>query len=133
MNLEGSASEMGKSIPAGEAGKSASPFDNNSLMEFARETQKTEPAADKNANAATKPLKPSPEEAIPEWMKEAGWQPSSGETAEGESPISFGGEDDFLAAAAGKSGLAEANIPEWLQAMAPSDAQSDEAARRFRR
>ena len=133
MNLEGSAGEMRKSASQSEAGKSASPFDDNSLMEFARETQKTEPAADKNAKASTKPLKPSPEEAIPEWMKEAGWEPSSGEATEEESSLSFSGDEDFLAAAggsitAGESGLAEANIPEWMKAMAPEDGQKQDAS-----
>jgi competence ComEA-like helix-hairpin-helix protein len=134
MNLEGSAGEMGKSISTGEGDKSASPFDNNSLMEFARETQKTEPAAGKNAEASTKPLKPSPEESIPEWMKEAGWEPASGEAIEGESHPLFPGEEDFLAAtasnsgAAGESGLVEANIPDWLQAMAPEDEQKQDAS-----
>jgi competence ComEA-like helix-hairpin-helix protein len=122
LNLEESAGEKGKpSLPV-SSGQAASPFDSESLMQFARETQKTEPSADKNADASTKPLKPSPEEAIPEWMKEAGWQPSSGEVQEEESPVSFKGEDDFMAATDDESGLAEANIPEWLKAMAPSDA-----------
>jgi competence ComEA-like helix-hairpin-helix protein len=128
MNLEESASETGKSFPTGETGKSASPFDNNSLMEFARETQKTEPTADKNATAATKPLKPSPEEAIPDWMKEAGWQPSGGEASEEDNSLSFGGDDDFLSEVAGESGLVEANIPDWLQAMAPADAQAQDVS-----
>ncbi len=121
LNLEESASEKGKTSTPVTSDQATSAFDNESLMQFALETQKTEPTDDKNANASTKPLKPSPEEAIPEWMKEAGWQPSSGEVHEEESIISFKGEDDFMAQMDDESGLAEANIPEWLQAMAPSD------------
>jgi competence ComEA-like helix-hairpin-helix protein len=121
LNLEESAGEKGKTSTPVKSDQAASAFDNESLMQFARESQKTEPKEDKNANASTKPLKPSPEEAIPEWMKEAGWQPSSGEAQEEEGIISFKGEDDFMPTTDDESGLAEANIPEWLQAMAPSD------------
>jgi tetratricopeptide (TPR) repeat protein len=69
---------------------------------------------------------------IPEWMREAGWQDSSGEAEDG--PVSF--SDDELEAlesgAVPPSGsddeLAPADIPSWLQDIAPSDEEVAAAA-----
>ncbi len=58
---------------------------------------------------------------IPDWMKEAGWEPSSGEAQEG--PVETADEtspaDDESAPE-----LAAAEIPDWLKAMAPPGAAS---------
>lgn len=77
--------------------------------------------------APSAPVAPSrPADEIPDWMREAGWQPATGEAREG--PVSFSDED--LAAleqgllpgedqAAGE--LAPGEIPEWLKAVAPKE------------
>jgi tetratricopeptide (TPR) repeat protein len=62
----------------------------------------------------------SDEEAIPGWMKEQGWGPSSGEFQEG--PLDF---DEPESKPAPGGDLAAAEIPDWLQAMAPSDTEAD--------
>jgi tetratricopeptide (TPR) repeat protein len=77
-----------------------------------------------------------PEEAlseegdIPDWMKEAGWEPSSGEIQ--ESPVSFSNEELEALDSGGpmpipeeergdEEEIAPADIPDWLQDIAPSD------------
>jgi tetratricopeptide (TPR) repeat protein len=77
-----------------------------------------------------------PEEAlseegdIPEWMKEAGWEPSTGEIPEG--PVSFSDEELEALDSGGpmpipeeergdEEEIAPAEIPDWLQDIAPSD------------
>jgi tetratricopeptide (TPR) repeat protein len=54
-------------------------------------------------------------EAIPEWMKDSGWGPSSGEFQ--ESPVDFDEPDAAPGQEPGE--LAAAEIPDWLKAMAP--------------
>ena len=51
---------------------------------------------------------------IPEWMKEAGWEPSTGSSESTLPPFEYpeGGEEDI-------SGIAKAELPPWLQALAP--------------
>ena len=51
---------------------------------------------------------------IPDWMKEAGWEPSTGRSESALPPFEYpeGGEVDL-------SGIAKAELPPWLQALAP--------------
>jgi tetratricopeptide (TPR) repeat protein len=69
------------------------------------------------------------DDQIPDWMREAGWQESSGEVQ--ESPISFS-DEELSAAEAGMVGeeaeegeLAPAEIPGWLQDIAPSESEAE--------
>lgn len=73
---------------------------------------------------------PPPDESIPDWMKDAGWVGSSGDAV--EEPVSFS-DEELSALEAGKlpaesqtgtgedSELAPAEIPSWLQDIAPGD------------
>lgn len=54
------------------------------------------------------------EDAIPDWMKTAGWQPSTG----AEEPVSFISEEEPSEAGLQDTPIA-ANIPDWLKEMAP--------------
>ncbi len=56
------------------------------------------------------------EDAIPDWMKEAGWEPGSGEFD--ESAISL---EEPLADEAEEGTAAPAEIPDWLQEIAPPE------------
>jgi tetratricopeptide (TPR) repeat protein len=66
-------------------------------------------------------LQTASEDEIPEWMEEAGWVPSSGEVE--EAPISFSdAELESIGAGDTKEEtgeLAPANIPGWVQEIAP--------------
>jgi len=63
---------------------------------------------------------PAQEDEIPEWMKEAGWS-QLGETDEsGEESDSTKGLDESELDLSESDELAEAEIPDWLRAMAPS-------------
>jgi cytochrome c-type biogenesis protein CcmH/NrfG len=82
------------------------------------------PASDE----AEKAISPAPsEEAIPDWMKNAGWAPASGEPQiETTTPAEYQPGEP----------IAKADIPNWLQSMAPESASpagmvSDEAAARL--
>ncbi|HET7011899.1 MAG TPA: tetratricopeptide repeat protein, partial [Anaerolineales bacterium] len=79
---------------------------------------------------ATPPLKPAAEAAppagespIPDWMRGAGWQESKGEAVEG--PVSFSDNEiaalESGAAPAPEGELARADIPDWLQEIAPPE------------
>ena len=57
-------------------------------------------------------------EQIPDWMKEAGWGPSTG--AFDESKSAFAEEEEALPA--GDTEAVAGNIPDWLQQMAPPGA-----------
>ncbi len=65
----------------------------------------------------------TPSDDIPEWMEEAGWVPSSGDVEEG--PISFSDaeldsiDDGEIKDETGE--LAPADIPGWVQEIAPED------------
>lgn len=63
-------------------------------------------------DAETKPAEPS---IVPDWLRDAGWKESNGQTFEGPNDLS---EDDG-AQAPGE--IAQADIPEWLQSMAPPE------------
>ena len=64
----------------------------------------------------------APPADIPPWMREAGWSESTGEAVEG--PVAF--SDEELAGAppapVGEGELAPADIPDWLQDIAPTPA-----------
>jgi competence ComEA-like helix-hairpin-helix protein len=60
---------------------------------------------------------PAEEEAIPDWMKEAGWQPSTGQAV--ESPIIFDQEET-------EGEIVKGDIPDWLKDMAPEGALDEE-------
>ncbi len=57
------------------------------------------------------------EELIPDWMKEAGWEPREGPL---EEPPSAEGEEPE------EEGLAPAEIPDWLQELKPPEAEAEE-------
>ncbi|HBY07850.1 MAG TPA: hypothetical protein DEH22_08740, partial [Chloroflexi bacterium] len=67
----------------------------------------------------------SDDNLIPEWMKEAGWAPSTGEFDENQSAFSFEDEEELPAEA---SEALAGDIPDWLQQIAPPGAieQPDE-------
>ncbi len=74
------------------------------------------------------------EDAIPEWMREAGWGPSTGEVEEG--PVSFSdaeldalnsGEVPLPQTPADDDELAPADIPSWLQDIAPAPGEEPQA------
>jgi competence ComEA-like helix-hairpin-helix protein len=74
---------------------------------------------------AMQPEKPA-EEPIPEWMREAGWGPATGEAEETSLAIS---EADFEQGANGAAGEAEAtDLPVWLRSMAPEDLEGEAGA-----
>lgn len=66
---------------------------------------------------------PKPEEEIPDWMKDAGWKPATGEAtqepgeAKTESPST---------AVPPEEDLAKADIPDWLRGIAPEGILEDE-------
>lgn len=68
------------------------------------------------APSATPALK---SDMIPDWMKEAGWEPSSGKTE--EQPASIFDNEEQLAG----SDLQPAELPDWLKAMAPPEAKKE--------
>lgn len=71
---------------------------------------------------------------IPEWMREAGWEPSAGEVE--EAPVSFSDEELDALDSGGpmpkpeeergeEEEIAPADIPDWLQDIAPAEIPSD--------
>ncbi len=72
-----------------------------------------EPSTSEAAQPAAEPASP---ESIPDWMKEAGWSPSTGAAQEG--PMTFNVEEAAAAPAEGGA-LAAADIPDWLREAAP--------------
>lgn len=113
-----------------------------SEIEPDEDTGPAAPAPAARPEAADEPAELGPDERadIPDWMQEAGWQESSGEAA--EQPVSFSAEEldslergkmpaepgDSQGAAADDEEveLVRADIPSWLQGMAPGQAPSDE-------
>ena len=73
------------------------------------------------APSAEVPSSEESEEEIPDWMSEAGWEPSSGETEEPPPAYAFDDEDE---SEVGEAVAAE--IPAWMQAMAPSEESEDQ-------
>ena len=89
-----------------------------------------EPAAEKppewlTAAVGTAEVASSPDRAhtqaaksdVPEWLREAGWQESTGAAQEG--PVDFSGEQP--AGIAEAEPIARAELPSWLQSMAPQE------------
>jgi hypothetical protein len=69
------------------------------------------------------------EDAIPDWMREAGWGPSTGEATEAEH-VSFSdaeldalesGIEPMTPQTEDEGGLAPAEIPSWMRSIAPKD------------
>ncbi len=114
------------------------------LSPLAGETQRTEPPdwlKTSLAAESTPPVIPSPseqtiqtppepaapsldlsqppaEDVIPDWMRAAGWEPASGTFDE----AAFSAAD--LGEPATEGELAQAELPDWLKAMAPSEAET---------
>ena len=84
-------------------------------------TPEIEPEAEVSPQAEETP---EIEEELPDWMQSAGWQPSSGDTP--EAPAS---EDiaDIYEGATSEMAASEAEIPDWLQAIAPTDEPNEPA------
>ncbi len=82
-------------------------------------------ASDAEAGAAL-PGQPAEEtaqeDAIPEWMKEAGWGESTGEGQE----VAFPFEEEQEAGAVEEGEIEKGDIPDWLRGMAPSGVLEDE-------
>ena len=65
-----------------------------------------------------------PEEEIPDWMKDAGWKPASGEAI--QSPEQEKPEEPIAEVPVGEE-LEKADIPEWLSGIAPESAFGEES------
>ena len=63
------------------------------------------------------------EDTIPDWMKTAGWQPSTG----AEEPVSFLSDDEEPAEGGSLDTPIAANIPDWLREMAPPGGDASES------
>ena len=61
------------------------------------------------------------DDPIPDWMKEAGWGPSSGEFDESQSAFSFDDDDDEPETETRSEAVA-GELPDWLEKIAPPDA-----------
>jgi competence ComEA-like helix-hairpin-helix protein len=79
-----------------------------------------EPPAGIAGQPAQPPPAVSPEEAIPEWMKEAGWRPSTGEAHEEPGSV-FAFEEEETSP---DISAAPAEIPAWLRSMAPEKGET---------
>ena len=69
-------------------------------------------------------IQPSTEN-LPDWMQQAGWGPSTGEFQEGQ--INFD-EPELSSDESPVTGLVEAELPDWLKAMAPPSASVPQPA-----
>ena len=89
------------------------------------DTAEAAPPAGEPAAVTTAPAAPGGQTGIPEWMKDAGWAPAA--PGSQEQPGSAFEDTEEPAA----DGLAQAEIPAWLQAMAPANLpdEENEAAR----
>jgi competence ComEA-like helix-hairpin-helix protein len=63
----------------------------------------------------------SQEDAIPDWLKEAGWQPSTGAATGGPGLIDY---DQSIDQSQGE--IAKADIPDWLKGLVPSGVFDEE-------
>lgn len=113
-------------------------FDNN-LAAFANSSSEEESGWDQppaEESPVHLPLETNQNEAqnmqkedddnIPDWMKSAGWSQRDSNTPEEPGTSWFDKEEDEEAAPAEEGGIAKANIPDWLKAMAPSDESEKE-------
>jgi cytochrome c-type biogenesis protein CcmH/NrfG len=64
---------------------------------------------------------PAAKSDVPEWLREAGWQESTGAAQEG--PLDFSGAQP--AGTAEAEPIARAELPSWLQSMAPQEVAND--------
>ena len=64
-----------------------------------------------------------PEEEIPDWMKDAGWRPASGEATEATPE---GKPEEPVAQAPVSEELEKADIPDWLSGIAPESTPAEE-------
>ena len=62
-----------------------------------------------------------PDESFPAWMKDAGWEPSSGVADETQDIFDTEDEDEPA-----QEELAPADLPDWVQAIAPSESTTEE-------
>jgi tetratricopeptide (TPR) repeat protein len=79
------------------------------------------------APAPTPNRQPAPAtqaESVPDWLREAGWQESTGDAQ--EESMDFSAEPD--AGLASAEPIAKAEIPSWLQSMAPQEVKEAAAA-----
>ena len=77
-------------------------------------TPENAPPFDESQELAQTEILPSQEDQIPEWMKTAGWGPSVNEAEEPPAVI-----DDTGIILPDEDEIEQAEIPEWLQAIAP--------------
>ena len=75
---------------------------------------------DASANSSTGSTSKA-NDALPDFLSGTGWGPSTGEFQDG--PVDFG-DDEPSSPAANAAGLAAADIPDWLKAMAPPGASA---------
>jgi tetratricopeptide (TPR) repeat protein len=99
----------------------SSAFDSDSVQDQAVTLERLDWEPGMGGESSAWQAEPAPatvtEAPIPDFMKTAGWGPSTGEAHEG--PMDFSEEEP--AAPAGE--LAAAEIPDWLKAMAPPSAE----------
>ncbi len=77
-------------------------------------------STDQSAAELEEPATPAGDEMLPEFMKDAGWQPSDGSVEEASANI-FGDS-----AAPTQEELEEAEIPDWLKSLAPETITQEE-------
>jgi competence ComEA-like helix-hairpin-helix protein len=110
--LTGTPTESPSTMEETYAQESAPPFDETSGVQPPNEQEHTvEPTQDEESTG-----QPASEDVIPGWMKEAGWEPASDRTDDSTVPLELDENGDL------EGELAPAEIPEWLQAIAPEDA-----------
>ncbi len=64
----------------------------------------------------------STEDLIPDWMKEAGWGPSTGAFDESKSAFAFDDDEPLSGETAEPAEAIPGELPDWLQEIAPADA-----------
>ena len=76
-----------------------------------------------STTAGPAPIEPTPDDTIPDWMRNAGWMAASGAAKREEEAA----QADSVSAseAALNSGLVTGEIPEWLQTVAPAEVFED--------
>ena len=120
----GGTQKSSKSLPdwlAGVQEKERNAPDSRSLPAFSSEGSK-EPAPLPDFLSDLSSQQPAPAEKadeIPDWMKSAGWAPSTGEGEKAETGFKL--EEPEPARPAGDEPVLQADIPDWLRAMAPAD------------
>ena len=85
-----------------------------------QQTDQGQPLVSFEPPAPAAPEAAQGEIAIPDWLRSAGWQEATGEAKEGSS--------EFAEQPQPSEPIAQAEIPDWLQAMAPEGAAAQEEA-----